>query len=199
VLPLSGSSAVLATTRRQLDGLEYADRVELPPFEPAEAVTLLARIIGPARVGADPSAAGRIVRAVGLSPLAVRTVGTKLSVLPHLPLAELAARLEDPDELLSEMSTGSSGLRSRLAAGLVDLGDVEWMALRRLGSIATPRFTQDQAAAVLSEPPGRVRRMLETLIEANAVIAPAAEVTSHAAVYELPRLLHCYLRELARA
>lgn len=197
VLPLSGSSVVLATTRRQLDGLEYAARVELPPLEPAEAVMLLTGIIGPARVRADPSAAERIVRAVGLLPLAVRTVGTKLSVLPHLPLAEMAARLEDPDELLSEMSTGSSSLRSRLAAGLGDLGDVERAALRRLGSIATPQFTQDQAATVLSEPPGRVRRMLESLIEANAVIAPTAEVTAHAAVYELPRLLRCYLRELA--
>ena len=197
VLPLSGSSTVLATTRRHLDGLEYAARIELSPLEPEEAVTLLSRIIGSARAAADLPAAERIAGAVGLSPLAVRTVGAKLSVLPHLPLAELAARLEDPDELLNEMSTGQSCLRSRLAAGLGDLPDVERSALQRLGSMPTHWFTQEQAAAVLSEGPGRVRRLLEALIEANAVTAPAAEVTAHAAVYELPRLLRCYLRELA--
>jgi hypothetical protein len=38
--------------------------------------------------------------------------------------------------------------------------------------------------------------MLESLIEANALTVPPAEVTAHATVYELPGLLRCYLREL---
>jgi DNA-binding SARP family transcriptional activator len=197
VLPLSGTSAVLATTRRQLDSLEYADRVELAPLEPGEAVLLLSRIIGAARAMADPSAVERIVLTVGLSPLAVRTVGAKLNVLMHLPLAEFAARLQDPDELLNEMSTRQSSLRSRLAAGLSDLREVEWSALQRLGSIPTPWFTQEQAAAVLSEVPRVAQRLLDSLVEANALTAPTGEVTAHSAVYEVPRLLRCYLRELA--
>jgi energy-coupling factor transporter ATP-binding protein EcfA2 len=197
VLPLSGGSMVLATTRRHIAGLEYAAQVELAPMEASEAVVLLSRIIGAARVGADQPAALRIVRSVGLSPLAVRTVGAKLAALPHLRLPELAARLEDPDQLLNEMSTAQSGMRSRLSAGLADLAKPEWSALQRLASIATPRFTHEQALTVLSDVPERVRRLLESLIEVNAVTAPTAEVTAHAAVYELPTLLRCYVREVA--
>jgi len=196
VLPLSGASMVLATTRHRLAGVEYAARVEVWPLRPSEAVAMLGSIIGAARVAAAAPAAEQIVHAVELSPLAVRTVGDKLSVLPHLPLAELAARLQDPDEVLSEISTPHSSLRSRLAAGLRDLTEYERSALQRLGSIATPWFTQLQAVTALSEVPGRVQRLLESLIEANAVTTPTAEVTAHAAVYEMSRLLRCYLREL---
>jgi hypothetical protein len=197
VLPLSGGSMVLATTRRHIAGLEHAAEVELAPMEPLEAVILLSRIVGSGRVAADQPAALRIVRSVGLSPLAVRTVGAKLAVLPYLRLSELAERLEDPDQLLYEMSTAQSGMRSRLAASLADLAGPERSALQRLASIATPRFTQEQALTALSEVPHRVRRLLESLIEVNVVAAPAGEVTAHAAVYELPTLLRCYVRELA--
>jgi hypothetical protein len=164
-------------------------------MEAAEAVSLLARMVGEQRVAADRAAAESIVRALGCSPLAVRTAGAKLAALRHVALAEFAARLEHPDELLSELCTGDGGLRHRLAAGLTDLPEPERTALRRLGSLGTPRFTLEQAVAVLAEVPNRVRRVLESLIEANVVAGPAAEVTAHAAVYELPRLLRCYLRE----
>ncbi|MDQ2836373.1 MAG: NB-ARC domain-containing protein [Actinomycetota bacterium] len=196
LLPAAGDSEVLVTARRRLAGLEYAERIEVPPLELAEAVALLGRIVGADRVRDDTPAAERIVLAAGLFPLAIRTAGAKLSCLRHLPLAEFAARLDEPDDLLDELSTGDSVLRNRLAAGLADLEVAEQAALRRLGSLATPWFTLDQAVEVLAELPGRARRLLESLIEANAVTAPVAEVTAHAAVYELPRLLRCYTREL---
>lgn len=197
VLPLSGASTVLATTRHHLAGLEYATRVELEPLSLSEAVGMLGRIIGPGRLAAAGPAAEQVVRAIEFSPLAVRAVGAKLRVLPHLPLAELAARLEDPDDVLNEISTPHSSIRSRLAAGLRDLTEYERSALTRLGSMTTPWFTQKQAVTVLAEVPARVQRLLESLIEANAVTPPTVEVTAHAAVYELPRLLRCYVRELA--
>ncbi|HTZ43734.1 MAG TPA: BTAD domain-containing putative transcriptional regulator [Jatrophihabitans sp.] len=196
VLPLSGTSAVLATTRRRLAGLEYATQIELSAMAPAEAVCLLGRVIGDDRIESDPAAAARIVQAIGLSPLAVRTAGSKLRVLRHVSLVEFAGRLQHPDQLLDELCMADSGLRSRLAAGLSDLPERERDALQRLGSSCTARFTLEEAVPVVAEMPGRVRRLIESLIEANAVTVPVSEVSA-AAVYELPRLLRCYVRELA--
>jgi DNA-binding SARP family transcriptional activator len=197
VLPLSGASMVVSTSRRRLSWLEYAVRLELPPMAPAEAVSLLGRIIGAERVRREPAAAASIVDAIGLSPLAVRTAGIKLAMLRHVSLAEFAERLAQPDELLAELCTLESGLRGRLAVGLSELPEPERSALQRLAALGTSWFTLDQAAAELAEVPGRVRRLLESLVEANAVTVPMAEVTAHAAVYELPLLLRCYVRELA--
>lgn len=194
VLPLSGGSTVLGTSRRRLVGLEHADRIELEPLAAPEARELLGRVIGTERLATDPGAADRIVRAVGGAPLAVRTAAAKLKVLRHVSLAEFADRLEQPDDLLDEMCTGDGALRRRIADGLTDLGDGEISALRLLGSLAGETFTLDQAAGVLAEGPGRARRLIESLIEANAVIVPDYEVCAHGTVYELPRLLRCYLR-----
>lgn len=196
LLPDAGASKVLVTSRSRLTELDFADRFELVPMQPEEAVALLGRIVGTDRVLTDRPAAGRIVQAVGLVPLAVRTAGNKLSRLRHLPLAEFAARLADPDGMLDELCTGDGVLRGRLAGSVADLPGPERDALRRLGSLANPWFTLDEAAAVLDESPGRVRRLLESLIEANAVTAPNAEVMAHAVVYELPPLLRCFTREL---
>ncbi|MEO6702636.1 MAG: BTAD domain-containing putative transcriptional regulator [Jatrophihabitantaceae bacterium] len=193
ITPLAGSSRVLATARA---GLDFGERLELAPIEPPAAVDLLGRIIGVERVGSDPAAAEQIVLAVGLLPLAIRAAGAKLARLRHLPLAEFAARLQDPDAVLDELSTGDCVLRQRLAAGFGDLPDEARSALRRLGSLETPWFTLDQAVEALAEVPGRVRRLLESLIEANAVTAPSSEVTAHAVVYQLPTLLRCYARGL---
>lgn len=199
VLPLSGGSAVLATSRRLLVGLDHGARIELPPLPVTEAVVLLGRIIGMSRVAAERGAAERVVQAVGCLPLAVRSVGNKLHALPHLSLADFAARLSRPDELLAELGTAEEMLRGRLAAGLTDLAEGERWALRRLGALEHGRFTVEQAATALAEVPHRARRLVESLVETHVVTAPAVSATADAAVYELPCLLRCYLRELAVA
>lgn len=122
--------------------------------------------------------------------------GVKLRLLRHVSLAKFASRLEQPDELLDELSTSDSVLRPRLAARLLDLPDAEREALCQLASIGTPCFTVDEALPVLGSGSSRVRRLLESLFAANLVTVPSAEVTMHEAVYELPRLLRCYVREL---
>ena len=114
-----------------------------------------------------------------------------------MSLAEFAARLAQPDDLLTELTTDEGTLRDRLAAGLSDLADGERRALRRLGSLEPSRFTLEQAATALAEAPNRARRLVESLIETRAVIPPDELATARPMVYEVPRLLHCYLRELA--
>ncbi|MEY9836233.1 BTAD domain-containing putative transcriptional regulator [Streptacidiphilus sp. EB103A] len=198
LLPGTGRSAVVVTARTQLAGLAPAGRVQLPPLSAAEALELLGRFIGTGRVLCDRPAAERIVAACGLLPLAVRVAGLKLAVLRHLPLAEYADRLADPQAVLDELAVGDVDVRSHAADAWRQLDTPRRFALRQLARLPLSRtFTVADAAAVLSSSQRETRRELELMIEAGALVSPESEVTAHAAAYSLPYLTHLYAREAA--
>ncbi|MFJ8472482.1 BTAD domain-containing putative transcriptional regulator [Kitasatospora sp. NPDC094011] len=198
LLPGSGRSSVLVTSRSQLAGLTAVHRITVPPLTPAEALDLLGRITGPGRTGADRAAAARIVDACGLLPLAVRVAGARLAVLRHLPLAEYAARLEDPTGALDELVAGDVTVRARLDSGWHDLPQQGRLALARLAALPLALlFTLPEAATALGRPEHLALRTLEALTDTGAVTSPTGEVTAHAALYALPRLTHLHAREHA--
>ncbi|WP_354643001.1 BTAD domain-containing putative transcriptional regulator [Kitasatospora camelliae] len=199
LLPGTGRSAAVVTSRTALAGLDPVLRMEVPPFTEEEALDLLGRTVGAARVVADPAAAQRIVEAVGMLPLAVRVSGMRLAVLRHLPLAEYADRLAEPGMLLDELAVGDVAVRPRLASCWHDLAEPRRAVLLRLGRrlpLAEP-FSLDEAAAALGCDRGPALRELERLIESGAVSSPEQEVTAHAVRYSMPRLVQLYARERA--
>ncbi|GAA2132985.1 hypothetical protein GCM10009760_08630 [Kitasatospora kazusensis] len=198
LLPGPGTSAAIVTSRTQLAGLAAGHRIEVPPFGAGEALDLLGGIIGRARLDSDPEAAVRIVAAGGMLPLAVRASALRLAVLRHLPLAEYAARLAGPDSVLDELAAGDVAVRPRLAAGWRDLTEPGRRALVRLARLPLDEpFTLHEAAEALGCGEGGALRELECLIDSGAVTSPEAEVTAHAALYAVPRLIQVYARELA--
>ncbi|WNF27126.1 BTAD domain-containing putative transcriptional regulator [Streptomyces sp. C11-1] len=198
LLPRSGSCRVLVTARRPLAGLAPVHRIALADLADGEALELLGKLIGAGRLRADPAAALRIVRACGGLPLAVGVSGMRLAVLRHLPLAEYAARLEDPSAALDELVAGDLSVRRWIASGWRDLADGDRWALGRLAGPGEDRgFTLDRAAAALGCGERAALRAVESLIDAGAVSSPAGEVTAHAALYEVPRLLGLFARERA--
>ncbi|MFH9269233.1 BTAD domain-containing putative transcriptional regulator [Streptomyces sp. NPDC017546] len=196
LLPRSGRCSVLVTARGQLAGLAPVHRIALPAPADGEALELLGKLIGAGRLRTDPGAALRIVRACGALPLAVEVSGMRLAVLRHLPLAEYAARLEDPSAALDELVAGDVSVRDRIASGWRDLADGERRVLGRLAGLSEDGgFTLDRATAALGCGERTAIRAVESLIHAGAVTSPAGEVTAHAALYEVPRLLGLYARE----
>ncbi|MEV7103039.1 AfsR/SARP family transcriptional regulator [Streptomyces atroolivaceus] len=196
LLPRSGRCSVLLTARGQLAGLEAVHRTALAAPGDGEALELLGRLIGEDRLRTDPSAALRIVRACGGLPLAVSVSGMRLAVLRHLPLAEYADRLDDPTAALDELVAGDVSVRSRLAAGWQDLSARDRGALVRLAGLGCDGvFTLERAMAALDSDERGTIRAVEALIDTGAVTSPAGEVTAHAALYEVPRLLCLYARE----
>ncbi|MFI1221515.1 MULTISPECIES: BTAD domain-containing putative transcriptional regulator [unclassified Streptomyces] len=196
LLPRSGKCSVLITARGQLAGLAPVHRIALPALADGEALELLGKLIGAGRLRTDPGAALRIVRACGTLPLAVEVSGMRLAVLRHLPLAEYAARLDDPSAALDELVAGDISVRQRIASGWRDLTDGDQGVLGRLAGLAEDGgFTLDRATAALGCGERAAIRAVESLIDAGAVTSPAGEVTAHAALYEVPRLLGLYARE----
>ncbi|ARF72631.1 AfsR family transcriptional regulator [Kitasatospora albolonga] len=196
LLPRSGPSSVVLTARGQLAGLAPVHRIALASLADGEALELLGKLIGAGRLRTDPGSALRIVRACGALPLAVGVGGMRLSVLRHLPLAEYADRLGDMSAALDELVAGDVSVRLRMASGWQDLTADDRRALGRLaGAVQDGGFTLDGAMEALGCGERAAIRTVESLIDAGAVTSPTGEVTAHAALYEVPRLLCLYARE----
>ncbi|MFF3837652.1 BTAD domain-containing putative transcriptional regulator [Streptomyces sp. NPDC001930] len=195
LLPCGGRGRVLLTARGQLGGLAPVRRITVPPLDTAEAVQLLAGLVGLRRVRADREAALRIVRACGGSPLAVRVSGMRLAVLRHVPLREFADRLTDPTGALDELTAGDVSVRQRLARGWETLPEERGRDAGRLAAgTGDGPFGLTEAAEALGCDERHAVRVVEALIDAGMVTSPGGEVTAHAAQYDMPHLIRLYAR-----
>lgn len=169
LLPTTGSCATLVTSCSRLSGLTGAQLVEIGGFSPEEGIELLGRIAGRRRVAAEPESAGRILRACGFLPLAVRIAGTRLATRPHWSLARLAGLLDGP-LCLDELSVGDLDLRTCLARSHYGTrpDDLRFTAL--LGGLPAFGFTLEQAAALLDLGPRQADDLLDRLCDRRLVV-----------------------------
>ncbi|MEU0785830.1 BTAD domain-containing putative transcriptional regulator [Streptomyces sp. NPDC006173] len=206
LLPPSGTTAALVTSRSRLPCLESAHRVELPPLSPEEALDLLGGIIGRPRLSAEHAAAARVAAATGHLPFALRAAGNRLSVLRHMPLGQYADRLEHPLEALDELASGGLGVRARLAGAFARLPAPARDSLHALAALPGSSFTLPAAARALGRDGRDTQRALEELIDVGVLPPPSLpEVTAHLGAlpdtvcYELPWLTLLFAREQAGA
>jgi DNA-binding XRE family transcriptional regulator len=198
LLPGGGSCAVLITSRVQLIGLEGPSLVPLDVLEPAEALELLTRIVGPERVRRELAAAREIVAKSGYLPLAVRIAGARLVARPHWRLAHLASVLLEEVRRLDEMVAGDLDIRARLEPSYQALGERERKAFRRLGLLEASDIADWVIAALLDSTLGQAERLADRLVSAHLleirVIAnPPGQVR-----YRLHDLLRIYAQGKAR-
>lgn len=91
LLPGGPGSLALITSRTGLDGLvvhQAARRISLGPFSCTESRELLATILGPARLHADPGAVAHLTELCEHRPLALRIAAARLAARPELTIAE---------------------------------------------------------------------------------------------------------------
>jgi DNA-binding SARP family transcriptional activator/tetratricopeptide (TPR) repeat protein len=117
LLPGTGSSGVLVTSRGLLTALPGTHRFDVAPLGPEHSLHLLRRIVGEHRVEAEPEAARALVRLVGGLPLALRIVGARLAARPHWSLDSLWTRLENEHRRLDELAHGELSIRASLSTG----------------------------------------------------------------------------------
>lgn len=197
-LPEVGPSAAIVTSRRCLAGLGPAYRARIETFETEEALELLGRVIGAGRVAADRAAAERVARVAGLLPLGVALAADRLAWLRHMPLREYATRMESSARLLDELSAGDGAIRPRLADATAELAGAARAVVPVLGTLGCC-FTLEEAAAAMAVDEAEAARLLETLLDASILMAPDAEVVAHSVVYEMPALMHHFVREAVAA
>ncbi|WP_433431121.1 BTAD domain-containing putative transcriptional regulator [Nonomuraea sp. CA-141351] len=191
LIPGTGDSGVIVTSRRRLDAVESVHHVPVGAFDQSEALELLRKLIGDRRITADPVAARRLLAAAGCSPMTIRLAGARLAARPDLSLSDFTARLADDRLLLDELTVGDRSLRACAASLERDLDPSTHQALRRLGALPDEQFTLGDAAPLLG--PDVAQAVLDTLEEAQVI-----EIESRAdAVYRIPRWVRLFARESA--
>jgi len=146
LLPGSGPSLTLVTSRNSLAGLDSVHRTDLALLRREEAVELLTRILGPERVLAEAQAARDLADLCGHLPLAVRIAGQRLLSRPHERLTKLVTRLAAEGRRLDGLQAGSLQVRAAFALSYRQLPPHTRTFLRRAALAAGPDFSPETGA-----------------------------------------------------
>lgn len=161
LLPASPGSLTLVTSRRRLAAFDGTPPQSLPVLPEEEAVELLAKVAGPARVRAEPESAAEVVRRCGCLPLAIRLAGARLAHRPGWRVADLARRLGQDSPVLAELTAEDRTVAGAFALSYEQLRDPAKQMFRLLG-LYPGEFFGAVVAAALSDLP---------LLEAETVVA----------------------------
>jgi DNA-binding SARP family transcriptional activator/tetratricopeptide (TPR) repeat protein len=151
LLPASPGSLVLVTSRDRLGGLvarEGAVRLRLDTLTPAESLALLGRVLGPARIAAEPDAAARLATLCGHLPLALRIAAANVGDQPA-SLGEYTEHLAGSDLLTALRAGPELAVRAVFDASYTALSASAQRVFRLLGLIAGSDFTPDAVAALV--------------------------------------------------
>jgi DNA-binding SARP family transcriptional activator len=194
LLPPNGRSAVVVTSRRMLPELPGARRVHLDTLTSADALRLLARIVGQERTDAELDDARAIVRLCGFLPLSIRIAGAKLVGRPSWPLARLRERLEDETRRLGELSIGDLDVRASLDLSLRSLSDDAATAFDLFGLLGLNEAPAWSFGALLGT--AEHDHVVDELIDAG-LLQQAGSDDAGQLRYRMHDLLRAYARQRA--
>jgi len=198
LLPGSPGCLVVVTSRSQLAGLVAIDGAVPLPLDvltSAEARDLLARILGEARVAAEPGAAGQLVEVCGCLPLALAITAARAAIRPELALAAVAAELADAAGRLDALQADGdpcASVRAALASSYRHLSADAARMLRLLGLHPGPDISLLAAASLAGVPDRQTARQLAELADASLVSREGADR------YALHDLVRLYAAELVQ-
>jgi DNA-binding SARP family transcriptional activator/tetratricopeptide (TPR) repeat protein len=166
LLPGSSRCSVIVTSRKRLTGLSAAQRVEVSGFSPRSAVELLTRIVGAARIEAEPDAVTALCELCAYLPLALRIVAARLAARPHWSVTDLVERLQDESRRLDELSHGEMGVRASISLTYDSLSPDAQRLFRRLALLEAPSFASWVGSPLLETEMLDAQDVLEELTEA---------------------------------
>ncbi|GAA1251184.1 BTAD domain-containing putative transcriptional regulator [Kitasatospora nipponensis] len=149
LLPGSGPSAALVTSRGPLAGVDGVHRMLLEVLGADEARVLIDRVTGGRLVAAEPRASAEVLRLCAGLPLAIRIAGARLATEPGLTVQELAVRLADQRGRLDELEVEDRAVRASFAVGYAALPAHAARAFRLLALVPGPTFTEPAVRALL--------------------------------------------------
>jgi tetratricopeptide (TPR) repeat protein/transcriptional regulator with XRE-family HTH domain len=191
LLPGSGGCMVIVTSRSQLAGLVALDGavpLSLDVLTDAEARDLLARILGAARVAAEPEAVSQVIESCERLPLALAITAARAATRPLLPLAAVAAELADTGDRLDTLQAAGdvlASVRAALASSNQHLSAEAARIFRLLGVHPGPDISAPAAASLAGASPRQAGRLLAELADASLICQDAA---GRYALHDLVRL-----------
>ncbi|HEU5331162.1 MAG TPA: BTAD domain-containing putative transcriptional regulator [Actinocrinis sp.] len=197
LFPAAPSSVVVVTSRRRLTGLAVADGarpITLGLLTDAEARDLLERRLGPARVAAQCAAVDQIIASCARLPLALSIAAAHAAARDGLPLADIAAQLEDTHSLLDVLDTGdpATQVRAVFSWSCRHLEPAAARLFRLLGVAPGPDISVPAAAALAQASVAEASRALGELTRASLLSERVA------GRYAFHDLLRAYAAEQCR-
>ncbi|HEV3293766.1 MAG TPA: helix-turn-helix transcriptional regulator [Streptosporangiaceae bacterium] len=173
LLPGSGGSLVLVTSRRHLSALEDATAVSLDTLPPGEAAGLLVRLAGRAGLRPEDPAVAELTGLCGFLPLAIGMVARQLHHHPAWTAAGRAAELAAAAGRLELMATENLSVAAAFNLSYADLTGDEQRLFRRLGLHLGAQIDGYAAAALDGTDLGAACRGLEALYDQYLLTEPA--------------------------
>ncbi|MBO4274076.1 AfsR/SARP family transcriptional regulator [Microbispora triticiradicis] len=197
LLGLPSGNTVLITSRESFAVADDCVGLVLRRMRRSEGVTVLSKLVGAARIAADPAAAALLVELCGGLPLALRLAAARLGERPDWSVRDLGGRLEDRRRTLHELESGQIAVRSSLELSYEALargGALDRLAARtlcHLGVLHVASVTADVVAALVGEPADAAERALDRLVRAHLL------ETAEAGRYQPHDLVRLFTIELA--
>jgi tetratricopeptide (TPR) repeat protein/transcriptional regulator with XRE-family HTH domain len=173
LLPGTGGSLVLVTSRRHLSALEDATAISLDTLPAAEAAGLLTRLAGRPGLAAGDPAVAEITRLCGYLPLAIGMVARQLRHHPAWTAAGRAADLAAAVDRLELMVTENLSVAAAFNLSYAYLASDLQRLFRRLGLHPGPEVDGYAAAALDGTGLAVARRGLEALYDQYLLTEPA--------------------------
>jgi tetratricopeptide (TPR) repeat protein/transcriptional regulator with XRE-family HTH domain len=173
LLPGTGGSMVLVTSRRRLSALEDARTVSLGVLPPQDAAALLVRLAE--RPGLEPSdpAIAAIARLCGYLPLAIGMLGRRLHHDPSPDIGGRATELADAVSRLDLLATGNTSVAAAFDLSYENLTPGHQRLFRRLGLHPGAEIDAYAAAALDATGLPTARRGLEVLYDQHLLTEQA--------------------------
>ncbi|MGP3753864.1 BTAD domain-containing putative transcriptional regulator [Streptomyces sp. IBSNAI001] len=170
LLPGTGDTLALITTRRKLTATDGALSLPLGALAPADAETLFRRIAGDACTG---SSLTRTVALCGHHPLALRIAATRLRDRPSWTVPDVMARLRTSAGRTAFLRTADRDLMSVLALSYAQLPYEVQEFTRTLALHPAAVHDIAQACAATGLAPSAVECLFDTLLDHNLADEPS--------------------------
>ncbi|MFF2787904.1 BTAD domain-containing putative transcriptional regulator [Streptomyces sp. NPDC058049] len=194
LLPGGDECVTLVTSRDRLDGLVATDAarpVTVGALPAADSTALLAAVLGPESVAAEPEAAARLAGLCDGLPLALRVAAARLATRPHRGLASFAGELADEQHRLDLLEAEDTGVAAALGLSLRHLPEPARWLFHHLGPHTGAALDTCTAAALADCPPPQAALALDQLAAAQLVVETGPQS------YVLHDLVRLFARSLA--
>jgi len=190
LLPGSGGSMVLITSRRHLSALEGARALSLDTLAGDEAAALIVRLAGGPELSTRDAAVGEIARLCGYLPLALGMLARQLHHHPTWSAADLAADLAGARDRMALMTAENLSVAAAFDLSYRDLGLAQQRMFCLLGLHPGSDFDAYAAAALAGEDLEKARRQLAALYDHYLLTEPArGRYRFHDLIREYARVL----------
>jgi DNA-binding SARP family transcriptional activator/tetratricopeptide (TPR) repeat protein len=193
LLPGSGRSDVLVTSRSLLRGLDVATSVPLTTLTMADSLDMIAAVAGDDRVAADVRSARELANACGNLPLALRIAAARLASRPSWAISDLVQRLRDEDGRLAQLDDGSTSVQASFQLSYDNLSAPAQRAFRLCSLHPAQDFGVAAAGALLGTDDASAEGALDELLDANMLL----QYSAHR--FRFHDLLGLYAGKLAEA